>query len=141
MANKTAQVWHNDSKFGVYRFFSVNRGKEEVNIVGHSLYNREECRIIVALYDRLVRQFPSIDFNRRIGIVSMYRAQVSEIKKSFLARFGKEIFDKVDFNTVDGFQGQEKDIIILSCVRGGPNVSAVGFLAGTSNRVIPRTEH
>lgn len=32
------------------------------------------------------------------------------------------------FNTVDGFQGQEKDIIILSCVRSGPNLSSIGFL-------------
>ena len=32
------------------------------------------------------------------------------------------------FNTVDGFQGQEKDIIILSCVRSGPNLQTIGFL-------------
>lgn len=32
------------------------------------------------------------------------------------------------FNTVDGFQGQEKDIIILSCVRSGPNLQNIGFL-------------
>jgi len=36
----------------------------------------------------------------------------------------------VDFNTVDGFQGQEKDIIVLSCVRAGPGLQSVGFLAG-----------
>lgn len=35
------------------------------------------------------------------------------------------------FNTVDGFQGQEKDIIILSCVRSGPNLSHIGFLKDT----------
>lgn len=32
------------------------------------------------------------------------------------------------FNTVDGFQGQEKDIIILSCVRSGANLQSIGFL-------------
>lgn len=34
----------------------------------------------------------------------------------------------ISFNTVDGFQGQEKDIIILSCVRSGPNLQTIGFL-------------
>jgi senataxin len=29
---------------------------------------------------------------------------------------------------VDGFQGQEKDIIVLSCVRSGPNLRTIGFL-------------
>ena len=29
---------------------------------------------------------------------------------------------------MDGFQGQEKDIIILSCVRSGPNLNSIGFL-------------
>lgn len=32
---------------------------------------------------------------------------------------------------MDGFQGQEKDIIILSCVRSGPNLNTIGFLRDT----------
>lgn len=34
-------------------------------------------------------------------------------------------FGEVDINTIDSFQGQEKDIIIMSCVR----TNGVGFLA------------
>jgi hypothetical protein len=30
--------------------------------------------------------------------------------------------DAIDFNTVDGFQGQEKEIIIFSCVRAGSGI-------------------
>lgn len=130
MAEKTRQIWHSDTKFGVYKFFNVSRGREESSRIGHSLVNKEESRTIVALFDRLRRQFPNTNFDYRIGIVSMYRAQVAELRFAFRQRFGEEILSKVDFNTVDGFQGQEKDIIILSCVRAGPSLSRVGFLSG-----------
>jgi len=70
-----------------------------------------------------------VDFNFRVGIVSMYRAQIMELRRAFESRFGVNVTSHVDFNTVDGFQGQEKDIIILSCVRAGPGLQNVGFLS------------
>ncbi|RIA93171.1 AAA domain-containing protein [Glomus cerebriforme] len=36
-------------------------------------------------------------------------------------------YNKIEFNTVDGFQGREKDIIIFSCVRVGED-KGIGFL-------------
>jgi len=54
-----------------------------------------------------------------------------ELRRLFGQRFGKELVGKIDFNTVDGFQGQEKDVIILSCVRAGPGLQSVGFLSDT----------
>lgn len=130
MAVKNKQPWHAEPKLGVYKFFSVSHGREEVSAMGHSQYNREECNTIVALYTRLIRQFLDIDFDYRIGIVSMYKQQVYELRRAFVRRFGDDIVSKIDFNTVDGFQGQEKDIIILSCVRASPSLNSVGFLAG-----------
>jgi senataxin len=81
------------------------------------------------LYARLCKEFSDIDFDFRVGIVSMYRGQVIELQRAFEQRFGRDIKGKVHFHTVDGFQGQEKDIIILSCVRAGPGVQSVGFLS------------
>ena len=130
MDKKTAQPWHREPRFGVYKFFNAVRGREEEPTAGQSLINREECQIVAAIYNRLTRQFPAVDFDYRIGIVTMYRAQLLELKKQFRNRFGPEILGKVDFNTVDGFQGQEKDIIILSCVRAGTSTNTIGFLSG-----------
>jgi senataxin len=129
MAQKTTQAWHRSALFKPYRFFNVIQGREENAHAGHSLVNREEVAIAMAIYDRLQKDFPTVNFDSRIGIVTMYRAQMLELKRQFQARYTPEILKKIDFNTVDGFQGQEKDIIILSCVRAGPNVQSVGFLA------------
>lgn len=131
MAGKTQKPWHKSPKFGPYRFFNVAKGVEETGRF-HSLVNKAEAQVAVALYNRLRQEFSTYDFDFRVGVVTMYRAQVTELRRAFEQRFGVNIASTVDFNTVDGFQGQEKDIIILSCVRAGPGLSTVGFLAGMS---------
>ncbi|KAI0078277.1 hypothetical protein K474DRAFT_1619824 [Panus rudis PR-1116 ss-1] len=128
MAVKTQGPWHANPKFGTYRFFNVNRGQEESGSQ-RSLMNRTEAQVAVALYNRLVQEYSSHDMEFKIGVVTMYRAQVNELRRAFSQRFGSSVLSTVDFNTVDGFQGQEKDIIILSCVRAGPGLTNVGFLS------------
>ncbi|THH12551.1 hypothetical protein EW146_g7587 [Bondarzewia mesenterica] len=128
MAEKTKRVWHNSPRFGTYRFFNVSEGLESQG-PSHSILNKSEVQVAVALYSRLLKEHSSIDFDFKVGVVSMYRAQITAIRSAFVQRFGADIVGKVDFHTVDGFQGQEKDIIILSCVRAGPGLQNVGFLA------------
>ncbi|KAI0822260.1 SEN1 N terminal-domain-containing protein [Trametes gibbosa] len=128
MAEKTKRPWHAHPKFGTYRFFNVQSGLEESTGVGHSLVNRTEAQVAAALYNRLIKDFSSASLDFKIGVISMYRGQIVELKRTFQRRFGNEVLSIVDFNTVDGFQGQEKDIIILSCVRAGTNLQTVGFL-------------
>ncbi|KAF5360948.1 hypothetical protein D9756_004803 [Leucocoprinus leucothites] len=129
MAEKTIQPWHKSPLFGTYKFFNVTGGLEESS--GRSIKNVAECHTAVALYNRLKREYDKINLDFRVGVVSMYRAQITELKRRFEQRFGKDILSSVDFNTVDGFQGQEKDIIILSCVRAGPGLQNIGFLSDT----------
>jgi senataxin len=135
MAEKSARAWHASSMFGPYIFFNILRGQESQGL-SHSLINKAEVQVAVGLYDRLLKEFSSVDFNFRVGVVSMYRAQILELRRAFESRFGLDITSQVDFNTVDGFQGQEKDIIILSCVRAGPGLQNVGFLSGTSKTLL-----
>ncbi|PWN18846.1 hypothetical protein BCV69DRAFT_314405 [Microstroma glucosiphilum] len=124
MAQLTAQTWHSDPLLKPYRFFSI-RGFEQSSR-GHSFINVEEAQIAVALYARLRRAAPGYNFDGKVGCVTMYKGQVEELKRRFAQSFGADIVQRVDFNTVDGFQGQEKEVIILSCVRSGQK--GLGFL-------------
>ncbi|KAJ7109726.1 SEN1 N terminal-domain-containing protein [Mycena crocata] len=127
MGEKTKQPWHHDPKFGVYRFLDIKSVEEKS---GRSIRNITECKIAVALFARLRKAFSSTDFDGKVGaVISMYRAQIVELRRQFVKDFGSDVLQTVDFNTVDGFQGQEKTIVILSCVRSGPGLESVGFLS------------
>ena len=128
METKTKKPWHANGKFGEYRFYNV-QGVEQAGPF-RSLVNHSEVQIAVSLFNRLKQEYSNFDFDFKVGIVTMYRAQVTELRRAFEKRFGSDITGTVDFNTVDGFQGQEKDVIILSCVRAGPSLQKIGFLAG-----------
>lgn len=128
MAEKTKAPWHVRPIFGTYRFFNVNG--QESSGRGHSLKNEAEINAIISLYRSLRDQYGSSDrLMGKIGIISMYKDQVNLLKRKFRDIFGDQAFDDIDFGTVDGFQGQEKDIIILSCVRSGAHLRAIGFLS------------
>jgi superfamily I DNA and/or RNA helicase len=63
-----------------------------------------------------------------VGIISPYRAQVQYLKKLIKKRaFFKPYRHLITVNTVDGFQGQERDIILVSMVRSN-NEGQIGFL-------------
>ncbi|KAJ3977947.1 AAA domain-containing protein [Lentinula raphanica] len=93
-----------------------------------SLKNKAEVDVAVALFNGLRKDFPSVDFSSRVGVVVMYSAQIRALKVAFEQRFGRDILSQVNFRTVDGFQGQEKDVIILSCVRAGPGIVCIGYV-------------
>ena len=106
-------------------------GKEE--FVGESFgrINRAEAELTLAT---LQDYFDKIGKNRifdesiDVGIISPYRAQVQLLRKMIRQ---KECFRPyrrmITVNTVDGFQGQERDIILISLVRSNDG-GDIGFL-------------
>lgn len=110
-------------------FFNVAYGHEESdrNSIDsapgvRSFFNKAESDVVTGLLDSFVRRQglpPSI-----IGVISPYAGQVKLLNES-LQTSGN--LRGVDISTVDGFQGREKDVIILSAVRSNAR-QEVGFL-------------
>ena len=93
--------------------------------------NREEAQLTL---DTLERYFEKIGRQRilderiDVGIISPYRAQVQHLRRMVAKRAGlKPLRHLITVNTVDGFQGQERDIIIISLVRANDE-GQIGFL-------------
>ncbi len=63
-----------------------------------------------------------------VGIISPYRAQVQLLRRMLMKwEFFKPFRRQISINTVDGFQGQERDIIVISMVRSNDE-GQIGFL-------------
>jgi len=67
-----------------------------------------------------------------IGCISPYKKQTALINEQLKNKYRDKYKNAISVNTVDAFQGQEKDVIILSTVRASPNPteeqSSIGFL-------------
>ncbi|MBP5714880.1 MAG: AAA family ATPase [Prevotella sp.] len=69
-----------------------------------------------------------LDERLDVGVISPYRAQVQYLRRLFKKRaFFKPYRNLISVNTVDGFQGQERDIILISLVRANDK-GQIGFL-------------
>ncbi|MCC5921696.1 MAG: AAA family ATPase [Cyclobacteriaceae bacterium] len=93
--------------------------------------NKKEAQLLMAHFEALVRELKPERINPEqmtIGIVSPYRAQVKLLQELFDENgFFRNIKDQVTIQSIDAFQGQERDIIYLSLVRSN-EVGEIGFL-------------
>ena len=63
-----------------------------------------------------------------VGVISPYRAQVQYLRRLLKKKdFFKPYRHLISVNTVDGFQGQERDVILISLVRANDE-GQIGFL-------------
>lgn len=99
-----------------WAFYDIN-GKEER--VGSSWRNIHEVQFIVDLLNQL--KSCGIDCQKDVGIITFYSGQVEALKRTITGPNAPMI------HTVDGFQGGERAIIILSFVRANEK-GGVGFL-------------
>lgn len=94
---------------------------ETLDLETLSRFNIGEVEICKVMIDYLAAlSIPLIN----VGIITPYSAQVNTLKD----HLGSDEYKELEISTVDGFQGREKEIIILSLVRSN-KTSEVGFLA------------
>ena len=103
--------------------------KEEFS--GESRVNKAEAELTLLalqLYFEKIGKQRLLDERIDVGIISPYRAQVQLLRRLLMKReFFKPFRRAISVNTVDGFQGQERDIIVISLVRANDD-GQIGFL-------------
>jgi superfamily I DNA and/or RNA helicase len=96
-----------------------------------SRYNEEEAHLLIQQVERLIEEIGIDNWLKEgfsLGIITPYRAQVDHLNKLAEASVQIAALKKlVTINTVDAFQGQERDVIAISFVRSN-NDGEVGFL-------------
>ncbi len=105
--------------------------KEE--FIGESFgrINKQEALLTLAvleLYFEKIGKQRILEEHIDVGVISPYRAQVQYLRQMVKKEsFFKPYRSLISINTVDGFQGQERDIILISLVRNNPK-GDIGFL-------------
>ena len=106
--------------------------REEQDPETLSRFNEEEAALAIKLSEKLVEEIGSehwIEEGLTLGLITPYSAQVERLRKLAEASEVLEPLHKLaTINTVDAFQGQERDVIIISLVRSNDQAE-VGFLS------------
>ncbi|KAF8821440.1 Rna-directed Rna polymerase, partial [Cardiosporidium cionae] len=131
--------WNTIPLFKPLVFFTIDSQHVEE---GSSLINTEEAFFAVQLLDLLRSVLLEVGpsnppWTQRVAIISPYSMQVQRIRRLVKSLLGIPMgkLCPIDVNTVDGFQGREKDFVIFSAVRahfvgdGSTKKKSIGFLA------------
>ena len=106
--------------------------EEQINPESLSSYNPDEVKLLWKHLQLLTEEyelaFDTKEFPLSIGIITPYKQQQEYITQSLLEEFADPtIIQQIEIKTIDGFQGEEKDIIYISFVRSNPE-GEIGFL-------------
>ena len=97
-------------------FGRINKAEGELTLMALQMY-----------FEKIGKQ-RILDERIDVGIISPYRAQVQYLRSQLKKKeFFKPFRSLISVNTVDGFQGQERDVILISLVRSNDE-GQIGFL-------------
>lgn len=102
-----------------------------------STFNPEEAKFTCNYLNDLIVKIGIAEFRQQrwnIGLIAPYGAQVRLLKRLIFETYEfpnlKAFADMITIDTVDGFQGQERDLMIISLVRSNEK-GDIGFLSDT----------
>ncbi|XP_050880685.1 uncharacterized protein LOC127084308 isoform X1 [Lathyrus oleraceus] len=115
--------------FKSYSFIDVSFGEDELD-EGNSRRNMVEVAVVSGIVHDLYKESVSKKYTVSVGVISPYKAQVFAIQDALDKMFGGDVNNcfSVKVSTVDGFQGGEEDVIIISTVRHN-SMGVMGFVS------------
>ncbi|KAL7104166.1 hypothetical protein ACP275_08G227200 [Erythranthe tilingii] len=116
--------------YGSFSFINITNGKEEFDN-RHSRRNIVEVSAVAEIVAKLYKECMKSKKRVRVGCISPYKAQVVAIQESLgNANYSTDANDlfSVNVRSVDGFQGGEEDVIIISTVRCNNGNGSLRFL-------------
>jgi superfamily I DNA and/or RNA helicase len=96
-----------------------------------SMSNKGEADLLFKHLELLLQQYTNSGETNRIsiGVISPYKEQIELLKEKQLEfDISSYLVNELAVKTIDGFQGEERDVIYISLVRSNPD-SEIGFLS------------
>ncbi|KAE9584725.1 putative P-loop containing nucleoside triphosphate hydrolase [Lupinus albus] len=122
------EVYYKDPLLKPYIFYDIRHGRESHRGGSVSYQNVHEAQFCLRLYEHLQKTLKSLGLGKiTVGIITPYKLQLKCLQREFEEVLNSEEGKDLYINTVDAFQGQERDVIIMSCVRASSH--GVGFVA------------
>ncbi|CAL9239435.1 unnamed protein product [Arabidopsis halleri] len=116
-----------EKMYGPYSFINIAYGREQFG-EGYSSKNVVEVSVVAEIVSKLYSVSRKTGRSISVGVISPYKAQVFAIQERIGEKYNTEGTFTVNVRSVDGFQGGEEDIIIISTVRSNGK-GAIGFLS------------
>ncbi|KAG0457372.1 hypothetical protein HPP92_022529 [Vanilla planifolia] len=125
--------------YGAYSFINIVGGQE--SSFGHSLENFVEVAVVNQIIKNLHEESLRMKQKISVGVICPYKGQVQAIQNK-MGEYDVSVDFTVKVSTVDGFQGSEEDVIILTTVRSN-TYGSIGFVSdrNRTNVALTRARH
>ncbi len=110
-----------------------------------STFNIEEARFCLSYLEKTIKRIGIGKLRENgwnIGLIAPYKAQVRKLHELLFTTYDypnlRAFSDMLTIDSIDGFQGQERDLMLISLVRSNPQ-GEIGFLSDTRRMNVAMT--